>query len=220
MGGLTAHYAWYLGAAFSLLPITKALLYLLASQAFCGFLLSIVFVQSHNGMEASCLACGQRSADVVVLSICVLLWFYRHLNCRPFYWQWRCWLPLFMAGSCPMVLDAFTSAWGQQILLRRHIDTLLPSALQVYSTNKDFVTAQIVSTRDISSGLFEDWFTGGLNYQIEHHLFPSLPRHNLGRVQKDVQALCEKHALLYESCSIAEGTRRVLKRLAEVAEQA
>lgn len=108
----------------------------------------------------------------------------------------------------------------QQIFSVGNADTLVPPALQVYSTDKDFVTAQIVSTRDISSGLFEDWFTGGLNYQIEHHLFPSLPRHNLGRVQKDVQALCEKHALLYESCSIAEGTRRVLKRLAEVAEQA
>ena len=72
VGGLTAHYAWYLGAAFSLLPITKALLYLLASQAFCGFLLSIVFVQSHNGMEASCLACAERNTFVVVLAVRVL----------------------------------------------------------------------------------------------------------------------------------------------------
>ena len=127
-----------------------------------------------------------------------------------------------------MALDAFTSAQKQlycsallsTALLKQIYRRCCPPALQVYSTDKDFVTAQIVSTRDISSGLFEDWFTGGLNYQIEHHLFPSLPRHNLGRVQRDVQALCEKHALLYESCSIAEGTRRVLKRLAEVAEQA
>ena len=72
VGGLTAHYAWYLGAAFSLLPITRALLYLVASQAFCGFLLSIVFVQSHNGMEASCLPCAEGATVSVVLAVGVL----------------------------------------------------------------------------------------------------------------------------------------------------
>jgi len=58
---------------------------------------------------------------------------------------------------------------------------------------------------------------GGLNYQIEHHLFPTLPRHNLGKIQSRVQQLCEKHGLLYERCGMAVGTVRVLQRLAHVA---
>ena len=61
---------------------------------------------------------------------------------------------------------------------------------------------------------------GGLNYQIEHHLFPTLPRHNLAKVQAAVQELCSKHGLVYESCGIAAGTAKVLKRLAEIAGQA
>ena len=32
-------------------------------------------------------------------------------------------------------------------------------------------------------GLVIDWLWGGLNYQIEHHLFPTMPRHNLKKVQ-------------------------------------
>jgi len=41
-------------------------------------------------------------------------------------------------------------------------------------------------------------FTGGLNRQIEHHLFPTLPRHNLHKAQVLVRALCSKHGLYYE----------------------
>ena len=41
-------------------------------------------------------------------------------------------------------------------------------------------------------------FTGGLNRQVEHHLFPTLPRHNLGRAQKLIRAFCSKHGLYYE----------------------
>jgi acyl-lipid Delta6-acetylenase / acyl-lipid (9-3)-desaturase len=34
------------------------------------------------------------------------------------------------------------------------------NGMEVYSDTKDFVTAQIVSTRDITAGLWNDWFTG------------------------------------------------------------
>jgi len=78
---LTVHYIWYLGLVFSHLSLGRGLLFVLMTQMICGFFLSIVFVQSHNGME-------------------------------------------------------------------------------VYSTEKDFVTAQVVSTRDIVSGVWNDWFTG------------------------------------------------------------
>jgi acyl-lipid Delta6-acetylenase / acyl-lipid (9-3)-desaturase len=56
-----------------------------------------------------------------------------------------------------------------------------------------------------------------LNYQIEHHLFPTLPRHNLCKVAAAVRQLCEKHGLAYEHCGMATGTRLVLQRLAAVA---
>ena len=58
---------------------------------------------------------------------------------------------------------------------------------------------------------------GGLNFQVEHHLFPTLPRHRLRAVAPAVAALCAKHGLAYEACGMAEGTRRVLACLAAVA---
>jgi len=52
---------------------------------------------------------------------------------------------------------------------------------------------------------------------VEHHLFPTLPRHRLRAVAPAVAALCAKHGLAYEACGMAEGTRRVLACLAAVA---
>lgn len=52
---------------------------------------------------------------------------------------------------------------------------------------------------------------------MEHHLFPTLPRHNLGKVAAAVRQLCDKHGLVYEHCGMAAGTWKVLQRLAAVA---
>lgn len=94
------------------------------------------------------------------------------------------------------------------------------NGMEIYGDVKDFVTAQVISTRDIAHSAFVDFFMGGLNYQIEHHLFPTMPRHNLRRAQIAVKALCEKHGLPYEECSMAVGTKRVLQRLIDVARHA
>lgn len=94
------------------------------------------------------------------------------------------------------------------------------NGMEVYCDVKDFVTAQVVSTRDIAYNAWVHWFMGGLNYQIEHHLFPSMPRHNLVKIQEPIRALCKKHHLPYEECDMITGTKRVLGRLIEVAKYA
>ena len=91
------------------------------------------------------------------------------------------------------------------------------NAMEVYMDKKDFVSAQIVSTRNIDGNLWMDWFTGGLNFQIEHHLFPTLPRHNLCAAKQMVQEFCVKNRFEYESCGMDTGTYRVLSRLAQIA---
>ncbi len=40
---------------------------------------------------------------------------------------------------------------------------------------------------------FNDWFTGHLNYQVEHHLFPTMPRHNYARVSERIAHLYKTH---------------------------
>lgn len=41
----------------------------------------------------------------------------------------------------------------------------------------DFVVAQFQSTRNaVTTNPFSEWLWGGMQYQLEHHLFPSMPR--------------------------------------------
>jgi delta8-fatty-acid desaturase len=58
---------------------------------------------------------------------------------------------------------------------------------------------QIQSNQNISTSFLDDWFHGGLQHHIEHHLFPRLPRHNLAKARAEVRALSEKHAIPYKS---------------------
>jgi fatty acid desaturase len=61
-----------------------------------------------------------------------------------------------------------------------------------------FLERQVLSSRDLTSHPVWDFLYGGLNYQIEHHLFPTIPRVNLKRAQAIIKPFCETHGLSYE----------------------
>ncbi|CAI2192070.1 20408_t:CDS:2 [Funneliformis geosporum] len=85
----------------------------------------------------------------------------------------------------------------------------------------DFFVEQVITGRDIIAlnpklQFVVDWFCGGLNYQIEHHLFPALPRHVFHKVQPIIQTLCEKHKIPYCKTTFYGGTKDVFNRLGQV----
>jgi fatty acid desaturase len=58
-----------------------------------------------------------------------------------------------------------------------------------------------------------DWFLGGLNYQIEHHLFPNMPRTNLRRSQPMIREYCELAGLPYVEEGLVESYAQALRHL-------
>jgi fatty acid desaturase len=56
---------------------------------------------------------------------------------------------------------------------------------------------QVLTSRNVWGGRLVDFALGGLNYQIEHHLFPSMPRPSLRQAQPLVRAFCREHGLPY-----------------------
>ncbi|XP_062973096.1 acyl-CoA (8-3)-desaturase-like [Elgaria multicarinata webbii] len=66
-----------------------------------------------------------------------------------------------------------------------------------YDQNLDWVSAQLAATCNVDQSMFNDWFSGHLNFQIEHHLFPTMPRHNYWKVAPLVKSLCAKHGVKY-----------------------
>lgn len=66
----------------------------------------------------------------------------------------------------------------------------------------DFLTKQVLTARNVTGGRFVTFLLGGLNYQIEHHLFPSLPRPHVAAAQVFVRAHCAEHRLPYTEASL------------------
>ena len=61
-----------------------------------------------------------------------------------------------------------------------------------------------------------DFALGGLNYQIEHHLFPSMPRPNLKRARPIVRAYCLEHGVSYAEVGLFESYAIVVDYLNNV----
>jgi len=87
-------------------------------------------------------------------------------------------------------------------------------------TGGDWCEKQTMGTLDISCPSWMDWFHGGLQYQIEHHLFPRLPRRNLRKVSPFVKELCKKHNLPYNCVSFWMANVLTIRTLRTAAIQA
>lgn len=57
---------------------------------------------------------------------------------------------------------------------------------------------QVENTLNITCPWWLDWFYGGLNYHVEHHLYPLMPRHNFSKARGRVKGLCERLGLIYD----------------------
>ncbi|KAK4716729.1 hypothetical protein R3W88_015067 [Solanum pinnatisectum] len=106
----------------------------------------------------------------------------------------------------------------------QHIQfTLNHFAADVYvgqPEGNDWFEKQTSGTIDIACFSWMDWFYGGLQFQLEHHLFPRLPRCHLRKVSPIVQDLCKKHKLPYRSLSFYEANVWTLRTLKTAAMQA
>jgi fatty acid desaturase len=76
-----------------------------------------------------------------------------------------------------------------------------------------FVRRQVVTARNVSGGRVLTFVLGGLNYQIEHHLFPTMPRPNLARAQRLVQAFCAEANLTYAKSTLAGSFGQIASHL-------
>jgi len=84
------------------------------------------------------------------------------------------------------------------------------------SDDTDFLRRQVLTSRNVRGGWLTDFALGGLNYQIEHHLFPSMPRPNLRRAQGLVAAFCADRGVPYAQTSLLGSYAQVLRHLHDV----
>ncbi|XP_053128179.1 acyl-CoA (8-3)-desaturase-like isoform X2 [Hemicordylus capensis] len=105
------------------------------------------------------------------------------------------------------------SAWFVWVSQMNHIPMKID-----YDKNMDWLSTQMYATCNVDQSPFNDWFTGHLNFQIEHHLFPTMPRHNYAKVAPLVKSLCAKHGIDYECKPLLAAFRDILHSLKDSGE--
>ena len=81
---------------------------------------------------------------------------------------------------------------------------------------EDFLRKQVLTSRNVRGGRLVDAALGGLNHQIEHHLFPAMPSPNLPKAQPIVQAYCAEIGVSYEVTGLIDSYGQALRHLHDV----
>jgi len=80
----------------------------------------------------------------------------------------------------------------------------------------NFFERQVLTSRNIKPSWLKDNLMGGLNYQIEHHLFPAMPRPNLARAREIVIEFCKEKNVPYTEMGLFESYGKVIQYLNKV----
>ncbi|KAK6216902.1 hypothetical protein QIS74_07016 [Colletotrichum tabaci] len=151
-------------------------------------------------------------------------WWHRHLELagQVFFWCWYGYGIVYK--SIPSNMDRLV------FVIVSHV-TVLPLHVQITLSHfamstvdlgpqESFPQKMLRTTMDIDCPRWLDFFHGGLQFQVIHHLFPRIPRHNLRRAQKLVQEFCNDVGIPYALYGFVEGNEKVVGALGEVSRQA
>uniref|UniRef100_A0AAU2VGL4 Acyl-CoA desaturase n=1 Tax=Streptomyces sp. NBC_00003 TaxID=2903608 RepID=A0AAU2VGL4_9ACTN len=92
----------------------------------------------------------------------------------------------------------------------------MPDPNDFGDSNWGHLRRQVLTSRNVRGGFLTDWFLGGLNYQIEHHLFPNMPRPHLRLARPMVRAHCAALGIPYAETSLTDSYRQALGHMHEV----
>lgn len=142
-----------------------------------------------------------------------------------FFWTWYIylcsylpsWPALFVFVSVAHFLAGLLHI--QITLSHFSMETYHGHPLDAFKSNQ-FLLSQLATTMDIECYPWLDFVHGGLQFQIEHHLFPRLPRHKLRDAKVKIQELCKKHNIPYRSKTFWEANIEIIQKLKETAAKA
>ncbi|KAL3084579.1 hypothetical protein niasHT_035653 [Heterodera trifolii] len=140
-----------------------------------------------------------------------------------FHWSWVLFQVWLLPTNTIRILYFLISQLGGGFLIALVV-SYNHNSVPKYSANSrlinNFAALHLLTTRNMRPSIFIDWFWGGLNYQIEHHLFPTMPRPNLNRCSHFVREFCAKTGLPYMVDDYTTGYLASLNLLRQVADQA
>jgi fatty acid desaturase len=146
----------------------------------------------------------RRAIEVALLTSNVALW---ALAVAHFGWHW---LVFFLGGQ------AVAGTYLGMVVAPNH------KGMPVWTKGAQlsFLERQVLSSRNVSPHPVWDFLFGGLNYQIEHHLFPTMPRVHLGQARRLIKPFCIAQGLGYEEMGPLMSYRMVFEQGIRVSQAA
>jgi delta8-fatty-acid desaturase len=147
--------------------------------------------------------------------------FYIEFTCMSLYYTWYV---TFMLKICPtwslfathfLISQGIAGAGIALVVFMNHYACELFVPAQ--RADVSFVELQLYTTRNINPSWWLDWIAGGLNYQIEHHLFPTMPRNKLYAASASIREFCAQNEIPYQIASHWDCLKYVLAKLQSVA---
>lgn len=81
----------------------------------------------------------------------------------------------------------------------------------------DFLREQIMTARNVRPNWFTNYYYGHLNLQIEHHLFPVMPRHHYVKARRIIRAFCTEKGIDYHETGVIRSYIEILRHMREIA---
>ena len=130
----------------------------------------------------------------------VLFWFFKIFHMFTFIF-----IPVYILGFLPWLVGFLAFGFISGIVMSlvfqlAHVveETSFPVVDSEGTAEDEWVIHQLRTTANFSpKSKFLSWFTGGLNYQIEHHLFPNISHIHYPAISKIVQQLCQENNIPY-----------------------
>lgn len=146
------------------------------------------------------------------------------------YWE----IALFTASFCVRYVLPFALLGFHKALLFLIVSTMVEGLYMFHlfapnhkgkpelGTNikMSYLEQQIITSQNVKGNALTDYIYMGLNYQIEHHLFPRTPRCNFLKMRPYVKEVCKKHGLNYSETSVIQSNRDILSTLNSVSKLA
>lgn len=105
--------------------------------------------------------------------------------------------PIWGAGLALLMMMTFGLFMGGAFAPNHKGMPLVPENSRI-----DFLSRQVLTSRNIRSSWLTDNLMGGLNYQVEHHLFPSMPRPHLAAAHHIVTAYCRERNIPFTETTL------------------
>jgi fatty acid desaturase len=126
--------------------------------------------------------------------------------------------PLTFAGNA--IANLIRNIWSFSIIFCGHF----PAGVQTFSIEEcenesrgHWYYRQLLGSANITGGKVFHIMSGNLSHQIEHHLFPDLPARRYVEISPEVQELCERYGLPYNTGSLRQQLGSVYVKIAKLA---